>query len=54
MLKQALKRKWRHLAEERIEEVKPSIPLGKCFWTLTDSEKQRSPGCSTPTMFTSS
>jgi hypothetical protein len=27
-----LKRKWRHLAEERIEDVTPSIPLGKCFW----------------------
>jgi uncharacterized protein (DUF2252 family) len=40
VLKQALKRKWRHLAEERIENVKPSIPLGKCFWTLTNSEKR--------------
>ena len=40
VLKQALKRKWRHLAEERIEDVKPSIPLGKCFWTLTGSEKR--------------
>ena len=40
VLKQALKRKWRHLAEERIENVKPSIPLGKCFWTLTKSEKR--------------
>jgi uncharacterized protein (DUF2252 family) len=40
VLKQALKRKWRHLAEERIEDVKPSIPLGKSFWTLTQSERQ--------------
>jgi uncharacterized protein (DUF2252 family) len=40
VLKQALKRKWRHLAEERIENVKPSIPLGKCFWMLTNSEKR--------------
>jgi uncharacterized protein (DUF2252 family) len=40
VLKQALKRKWRHLAEERIENVKPSIPLGKCFWKLTNSEKR--------------
>ncbi len=39
VLKQALKRKWRHLAEERIEDVKPSIPLGKCFWTLTKGER---------------
>ncbi len=40
VLKQALKRKWRHLAEERIEDVKPSIPLGKCFWMLTNSEQR--------------
>ncbi len=40
VLKQALKRKWRHLAEERIENVKPSIPLGKCFWVLSKSEKR--------------
>jgi uncharacterized protein (DUF2252 family) len=40
VLKQALKRKWRHLAEERIEDVKPSIPLGKCFWTLANGEKR--------------
>ena len=40
VLKQALQRKWRHLAEERIENVKPSIPLGKCFWILTKSEKR--------------
>lgn len=40
VLKQALKRKWRHLAEERIEDVKPSIPLGKCFWKLTSNEKR--------------
>jgi uncharacterized protein (DUF2252 family) len=40
VLKEALKRRWRHLAEERIENLKPSIPLGKCFWILTKSEKR--------------
>jgi uncharacterized protein (DUF2252 family) len=40
VLKESLKRKWRHLAEERIEDVKPTIPLGKCFWTLTKAEKR--------------
>ncbi len=40
VLKQALKRKWRHLAEERIKNVKPSIPLGKYFWRLSKSEKR--------------
>jgi hypothetical protein len=31
VLKQALKRKWRYPAEERIEDVKPTIPLGEQF-----------------------
>jgi uncharacterized protein (DUF2252 family) len=29
VLKRALKRRWCHLAEERIEDVKPQIPMGK-------------------------
>lgn len=40
VLAQALKRKWRHLAEERIEDVKPTIPLGERFWALSDEERQ--------------
>ena len=39
ILKRAVRRNWRHLAEERIEDVKPSIPLGKRFWALTSSER---------------
>jgi len=39
VLKQAFKREWRHLAKERIEDVKPSIPLGKTFWKLTAQER---------------
>ena len=39
VVRQALKRRWRHLAEERIEDVKPTIPLGKHFWALTRSER---------------
>jgi uncharacterized protein (DUF2252 family) len=31
VLEQALKRRWRHLAEERIEDVKPTIPLGRAL-----------------------
>jgi len=27
------------LAEERIEDVKPQIPLGRRFWTLTQDER---------------
>lgn len=40
VMRQALNRKWRHLAEERIEDVRPSIPLGTKFWALTKSEKR--------------
>jgi uncharacterized protein (DUF2252 family) len=40
VLKQAFKREWRHLAQERIENVKPSIPLGKTFWKLTAKERR--------------
>ena len=40
VLKQAVKREWRHLAEERIEDVKPEIPLGRTFWTLSPKEKK--------------
>jgi uncharacterized protein (DUF2252 family) len=37
--REALGRKWHHLARERLEDVKPSIPLGKKFWALSDEEK---------------
>jgi uncharacterized protein (DUF2252 family) len=39
VLKQSVKREWRHLATERIEDVKPTIPLGERFWALSDEEK---------------
>ncbi len=35
----ALKRKWRHLAQERIEDVTPTIPLGRKFWALSERER---------------
>ncbi len=38
-MKQAMKRKWRNLAEEKIEDVSPKIPLGECFWPLSKEEK---------------
>jgi uncharacterized protein (DUF2252 family) len=40
VLRRALKRRWHHLAEERIEDVTPVIPLGKCFWPLSPAEKR--------------
>ena len=33
VLELAGRRRWHHLAEERIEDVRPEIPLGKRFWT---------------------
>jgi uncharacterized protein (DUF2252 family) len=39
VMKEALNRKWRHLAEERIEDVEPTIPLGPKFWALTKQER---------------
>ena len=39
VMRQAAGRSWRHLADERIEGVEPSIPLGKRFWPLTEEER---------------
>ena len=38
-LQRAIGRRWRQLAEERIEDVKPEIPLGKRFWPLAAAER---------------
>jgi uncharacterized protein (DUF2252 family) len=38
-MKDALRRNWKHLAKERIENTKPTIPLGKRFWPLSKEEK---------------
>lgn len=38
VLQLALRRRWKHLARERIEGVAPSIPLGKRFWPLSRQE----------------
>jgi uncharacterized protein (DUF2252 family) len=39
VLRQSTKREWRHLAQERIDDVKPTIPLGERFWALDKKEK---------------
>jgi uncharacterized protein (DUF2252 family) len=39
VLEQSRRRRWHHLAEERIEDVKPEIPLGKRFWALRKDER---------------
>src|SRR3984885_15376937 len=40
ILKRAMKRRWHHLAEERIEDVRPEIPMGKRFWPVTAAERK--------------
>jgi uncharacterized protein (DUF2252 family) len=40
VLRQSTKREWKHLAQERIENVKPTIPLGERFWALAPDEKE--------------
>jgi uncharacterized protein (DUF2252 family) len=40
ILERAVRRRWRHLAEERLENVRPSIPLGRRFWALTKRERR--------------
>jgi len=39
VMRQAVNRKWRHLAEERIEDETPHIPLGRRFWKLSTAER---------------
>jgi uncharacterized protein (DUF2252 family) len=38
-VKTATRRSWRHLANERIENTKPTIPLGQRFWPLAADER---------------
>jgi uncharacterized protein (DUF2252 family) len=37
-LKSAMRRTWRHLAQDRIEDAEPTIPLGNRFWPLSGIE----------------
>src|ERR1700761_6998134 len=40
VMKEAVRRSWRHLAEERREDIEPSIPLGPRFWPLAKTERR--------------
>jgi len=40
VLKRSMRRRWRHLAAERLDTIKPKVPLGKRFWALTPEESQ--------------
>jgi uncharacterized protein (DUF2252 family) len=39
ILERSLKRRWHHLAEERIEDLTPRIPFGKSFWPISAAER---------------
>jgi uncharacterized protein (DUF2252 family) len=39
VMKQAVGRTWKHLAEDRLEDTQPTIPLGKKFWPVTPQER---------------
>jgi uncharacterized protein (DUF2252 family) len=39
-MRQAVERTWNHLAKERLEDTKPTIPLGKRFWPLSEGERR--------------
>lgn len=48
-MRTAVKRTWKHLARERIENVRPTIPQGKSFWPLARDEKAAIAAlCATP------
>jgi len=37
--RQALGRRWKHLAKERLDALDPQIPIGKKFWALDRNER---------------
>jgi uncharacterized protein (DUF2252 family) len=39
-LKKSIRRSWKQLAEERLENQRPTIPLGSKFWALSRSERE--------------
>jgi uncharacterized protein (DUF2252 family) len=40
IVKRAQKRTWKHLAMDRIEGVRPTLPLGRKFWPISPSERE--------------
>lgn len=40
LLARSVRRRWRHLAAERLDTVKPMVPLGRKFWPLSKAERE--------------
>jgi uncharacterized protein (DUF2252 family) len=38
VMREAVRRSWKNLARERLEDIQPTIPLGKRFWPLGKKE----------------
>jgi uncharacterized protein (DUF2252 family) len=39
VMREAVRRSWKHLALERLEDIQPTIPLGNRFWPITKDER---------------
>jgi len=40
VVRRAMKRTWKHLARERLRDLKPNIPLGDRYWPLSKVERK--------------
>jgi uncharacterized protein (DUF2252 family) len=40
VMREALNRRWKNLAEERIKDVRPTIPRGDKFWEVSKAERR--------------
>lgn len=40
VMRRAMRRRWKHLAAERIEGVEPNIPLSKKYWPISEAERR--------------
>jgi uncharacterized protein (DUF2252 family) len=41
VMRESARRTWKHLAKERIRDAKPTIPIGKKFFAISDQERSR-------------
>lgn len=39
VMREAVRRSWKHLARERLDDTQPTIPFGKRFWPITKDER---------------
>jgi uncharacterized protein (DUF2252 family) len=39
VMRRAMRRKWKHLAAERIEGIEPNIPFSKNYWPISGAER---------------